>query len=110
MPIYTRESLQTDRLPWIEVDDYELFHLGRVMVMNDHSVEPGAGGHVAYYGYYQDRPLPSTRRIDPTRQKDRIVVLSGEVQVESEHGRFRLHKRDYYDVPPTGATLTNIGN
>ncbi len=38
MPIYTRESLQTDRLPWVEVDDFEFFHLGRIMVMNNHSV------------------------------------------------------------------------
>ena len=29
MPIYSRESLQTDRLPWVEVDDFEFFHLGQ---------------------------------------------------------------------------------
>jgi mannose-6-phosphate isomerase-like protein (cupin superfamily) len=110
MPIYTRESLQTDRLPWVEVDDFELFHLGRVMVMNDHSINATPDGHVPYWGYYQDTPLPAARRIEPKHAKDRIVVISGEVQVESEHGRFQLHKRDYYDVPASGATLTNTGS
>lgn len=110
MPIYTRESLHSDRLPWVEVEDFEFFHLGRVMVMNNHSIEPTSDGHVPYWGYYQDRPLPSTRRIEPTRPKDRIVVIGGEVQVESEHGRFQLHKRDYYDLPTSGATLTNTGS
>jgi uncharacterized cupin superfamily protein len=109
MPIYTQEALQTERLPWVEIDDFEFFHLGRIMVLNDHSVDQTPGGHVPYWGYYQDRPLPSSRRIEPTRPKDRIIVISGEVQVVSEHGRFTLHKRDYYDVPPGGATLTNSG-
>jgi quercetin dioxygenase-like cupin family protein len=109
MPIYTRESLQTDRLPWVEIDDFEFFHLGRVMVMNDHVITAAPDGHVPYWGYYQDRPLPHSRRIEPARPKDRIVVISGEVQVQSEHGRFTLHKRDYYDVPPSGATITNSG-
>jgi mannose-6-phosphate isomerase-like protein (cupin superfamily) len=109
MPIYTQETLQTDRLPWVDVDDFEFFHLGRIMVLNDHSIDEMPDGHVPYWGYYQDRPLPSSRRIDPTRPKDRIVVISGEVQVQSEHGRFTLHKRDYYDVPPSGATIANCG-
>jgi hypothetical protein len=43
------------------------------------------------------------------RPKDRIVVISGLVQVESEAGRFTLQRRDYYDVPPSGAKLTNTG-
>ncbi|HEY2655656.1 MAG TPA: hypothetical protein VGI55_07690 [Solirubrobacteraceae bacterium] len=109
MPIYTRGSLQTDRLPWVEIEDFEFFHLGRVMVMNDHSIAATPGGHVPYWGYYQDRPLPALRRIDPTRPKDRIVVISGEVQVQSEHGRFTLDKRDFYDIPASGATITNTG-
>jgi len=109
MPIYTRETLQTDRLPWVEIEDFEFIHLGRVMVMNNHSVTPDESGHVAYWGYYQDRPLASSMRIEPTTPKDRITVVSGQVQVESEHGRFTLHKRDYYDVPASGATITNSG-
>jgi mannose-6-phosphate isomerase-like protein (cupin superfamily) len=109
MPIYTRETLQTDRLPWVEIEDFEFFHLGRIMVMNDHATEARPDGHVPYWGYYQDRPLPSSRTIEPTRPKERIVVISGQVQVESENGRFTLHKRDYYDVPETGAKLTNTG-
>jgi quercetin dioxygenase-like cupin family protein len=109
MPIYTSETLKTEQLPWVEIDDFEFFHLGRVMVMNDHAVQSDPSGHVPYWGYYQDRPLPTFRRIEPTQPKDRIVVIGGEVQVQSEHGRFTLHKRDYYDVPESGATLSNTG-
>jgi mannose-6-phosphate isomerase-like protein (cupin superfamily) len=109
MPIYTQESLQTEQLPWVEIDDFELFHLNRIMVLNDHSIDETPTGHVPHWGYYQDRPLPSSRRIKPTRPKDRIVVISGEVQVVSESGRFTLNKRDYFDVPASGVTLTNTG-
>jgi mannose-6-phosphate isomerase-like protein (cupin superfamily) len=109
MPIYSRETLKTDKLPWVEIDDFEFFHLGRTMTMNNHSVAATDQGHVPYWGYYQDKPLGATRRIDPAHPKERIVVLSGDVQIDSEHGRFTLHKRDYYDVPASGANLTNIG-
>ena len=37
------------------------------------------------------------------------MVLSGEVQVTSEHGRFTLNRRDYYDIPESGARLVNSG-
>lgn len=109
MPIYTRESLQTDRLPWVEIEDFEFIHLGRVMVMNNHSVEPDASGHVAWWGYYQDRPLESSIHIVPKHPKDRITVVSGQVEVVSECGRVTLHKRDYFDIPASGATITNSG-
>lgn len=109
MPLYTRETLQTKKLPWVEIDDFEFFHLGRVMVTNNHSMVDDGTGHVPYWGYYQDSPLPSSRRIEPTTPKDRIVVISGEVQVVSELGRVTLHKRDYFDVPASGATITNTG-
>lgn len=110
MPIYTRETLRTDRLPWIEIDDFEFFVLGRVMVNNGHATAPTGDGHTPYWGYYQDRPLPASRRITPEHPKDRVVVIGGQVQVESEHGRFTLNKRDYYDVPASGATLSNAGS
>lgn len=109
MPIYTRETLQSSRLPWVEIDDFEFIHLGRVMVMNNHTVEPDQNGHVAYWGYYQDSPLPSSVRLEPTTPQDRITVVSGQVQVETEDGRVTLNKRDYFDIPPTGATVTNSG-
>lgn len=109
MPIFTRETLQTQKMPWVEIDDFEFIHLGRVMVMNNHSVAPDDNGHVAWWGYYQEKPLEASLRIEPTTPKDRITVVSGQVQVESEHGRFTLHKRDYYDVPASGATVMNSG-
>ena len=62
-----------------------------------------------YWGYYQDRPLENSRRIEPTTKKDRIVVISGVVQIETEFGRVELNKRDYFDIPASGATLTNVG-
>ncbi len=107
MPIYTQQTLQSERLPWVEIDAFELFHLGRVTVPRDDSADQTPAGHVPYWGYYQDRPLATSRRIEPTRPKDRIVVISGDVQVVSDHGRFTLHKRDYYDIPASGAILTN---
>ncbi len=39
MLIYTREYLQTEAAALVEVDDFQFFHLGRIMVMNNHSVE-----------------------------------------------------------------------
>lgn len=109
MPIYTREQLQNERLPWVEIEDFEFFHLGRVMVSNGHALTADTTGHVPYWGYYQDRPLPFSREIVPTRPKDRIIVIGGDVQVTSEHGRFTLHKRDYYDIPASGAVIANTG-
>lgn len=109
MPIYTRETLQTEKLPWVEIDDFETIHLGRVMVMNNHSVAPDENGHVGYWGYYQDRPLPSSVTIVPEHPKDRITVVSGQVEVVTEAGRVTLHKRDYVDIPASGATITNSG-
>ena len=109
MPLYTRETLQTDKLPWVEIDDFEFLQLGRIIVLNDHSVEPRADGTLPWWGFYHDSPLPATARIEKTHPKQRLVVLSGEVQVESAVGRVTLHKRDYFDIPEGGANLTNIG-
>jgi mannose-6-phosphate isomerase-like protein (cupin superfamily) len=109
MPIYTRETLQTARLPWIEIEDFETFFLNRVMISNGHQMTDDGSGHVPHWGWYQDNPMAFSREIVPTRPKDRIIVLSGEVQVTSEHGRFTLNRRDYYDIPAGGAKLVNAG-
>src|SRR5690606_39003374 len=114
MPLYTRESLQSKKLPWVEIDDFEFFHLGRQpaanpATINDHKVTDDGSGHVPYWGYYQDKGLPYSRRIEPTTPKDRFVVVPGVVQAGSELGRTTLNKRDYFDVPASGATLTNVG-
>lgn len=106
MPIYSRESLQKERLPWVEIDDFEFFKLGRAGAGGGHSQKPDANGHVPYWGYYQDNPPPSSYRLVPQHPKDRIMVISGSVQVESEHGRFTLNKRDFYEIPPAGATVS----
>ena len=37
-------------------------------------------------------------------------MLHGSVLVESEHGRSTLNRRDFVEVPPAGARVTNIGN
>lgn len=109
MPIYTQETLQTARLPWVEIEDFETFFLNRVMISNGHQMTDDGSGHVPHWGWYQDNPMAFSREIVPTRPKDRIIVLSGEVQVTSEHGRFTLNRRDYYDIPASGAKLVNSG-
>ena len=30
MPIYTRETLKSEKLPWVDIDDFEFFCLGRI--------------------------------------------------------------------------------
>ena len=37
------------------------------------------------------------------------MVIDGEVSVESELGRFTLKRRDFVEIPPSGARVTNIG-
>ncbi len=93
MPIYTQETLRTERLPWIEIEDFESFHLNRVMISNGHQMTDGSATGTCRTGAgIRTTRWPSSREIVPTRPKDRIVVLSGEVQVTSEHGRFTLQQ------------------
>ena len=105
MPIFTRETLRSDRLPWMEIDDFEFFVLGRPPFARPNA-QP-TNGHTPYWGLDPD---PTVREITPTYPRERIVVLHGSVLVESEHGRCTLNRRDFVEVPPSGARVTNIGN
>jgi mannose-6-phosphate isomerase-like protein (cupin superfamily) len=90
MPIYTRETLKTDKLPWVDIDDYEFIYLAR--------------------STQATRRDPVERQITPTSPKERLVVLVGGAVVESAIGRVTLRRRDWIDVPPTGAKVTNMSN
>jgi mannose-6-phosphate isomerase-like protein (cupin superfamily) len=110
MPIYTKETLAKERLPWVEIEDFDTFVLGRVpMQRRQHATEADSTGFKPYWGTYSQQPLPYEKHIEPTREKDRIIVLGGSVQVECESGRFTLQKRDYFEIPESGAKITNNG-
>ena len=81
MPVYRRESLG-DKLPWIEIDDFETFVL--------------------------DPRTPGGRAIQPSGAQERIIVLSGEVISESSVGRVTLRRNDWITIPEDGATLLAV--
>lgn len=106
MPIYSRDTLKTDRLPWMQVEDFEFVVLGR----HEASAavpRASAGDHKEFWGHDQVAPLPTSRTFVPTHERERLVVTSGEVAVQSEQGRVTLRKRDWIDIPASGLTVTN---
>ena len=114
MPIYTRETLQTDQLPWVDIDDFEFIVLGRSAGSSNArpapaereppTATPPTGART------RSRPTRTSRELKPTTPRERlIVVIDGEVQVECELRSLHLTRRDYFDVPRSGATVTNIG-
>jgi mannose-6-phosphate isomerase-like protein (cupin superfamily) len=107
MPIFTRESLHANTVAWIDVDDFEFIVLGRDPAQG-RPTAPGAqaNGHPAYWGAAPD---PHVRALKPTTPRERITVIDGEVSVESELGRFTLKRRDFVEIPQSGAKVTNIG-
>jgi mannose-6-phosphate isomerase-like protein (cupin superfamily) len=110
MPIYTRETLQTQKLPWVDIDDYEFFVLGRTPGHARPAANVGpANGQTPFWGTYQLAPDPTFRELKPTTPRERVIVLHGEVSVESELGRFTLKRRDFVEIPQSGARVTNIG-
>ncbi len=108
MPIYTRDTLRTDRLPWVDIEDFEFIVLGRPPGQGSAAAPPAAAanGHPAYWG---TPPDPHVVELEPTAPRERIVVIDGEVQVECELGRFHLGRRDFVEVPASGAKVTNVG-
>jgi mannose-6-phosphate isomerase-like protein (cupin superfamily) len=112
MPIYTRATLKSDKLPWVDIDDFEFFCLGRPPA----STQPvkaqtsPANGHTPYWGTASQTPEPTSRELKPTYPRERLVVLHGEVTVECEFGRFTLKRRDFVEIPRSGARVTNAGN
>ena len=112
MPIYTRETLKTDKLPWVDIDDFEFFVLGRAAGARPPSTPAAAppaqaNGHSPFWGAYP--PDPTSRELKPTSRRERLVVLHGEVSVECEFGRFTLKRRDFVEIPASGAKVTNAG-
>jgi mannose-6-phosphate isomerase-like protein (cupin superfamily) len=113
MPIYTRETLKTDKLPWVDIDDFEFFCLGRAPAgprQAPAAPTPATNGHTPYWGTATQTPEPTFRELKPTSPRERLVVLHGEVTVECEFGRFTLKRRDFVEIPQSGARVTNAGN
>lgn len=111
MPIYTRETLKSEKLPWVDIDDFEFFVLGRPPANARPVAQASKGnGHTPYWGTATQAPEPFSRELKPTFPRERLVVLHGEVTVESELGRFTLKRRDFVEVPQTGMKVTNAGN
>jgi mannose-6-phosphate isomerase-like protein (cupin superfamily) len=118
MPIYTRETLRTEKLPWVDIDDFEFLVLARPAgtpgpaIAQPAQSAPAANGHGAFWGTYQVTPDPVSREFKPdsASSRERLVVIDGEVCVECEFGRFTMKRRDCFEVPPSGARVTNVGN
>lgn len=112
MPIFNRESLQQNTLPWVDIEDVEFLALGPG---GDMPILPPPGQstvagpdepHEVTWGYR--KPDPATMFIMPTHERERLVPLVGQVQVDSAYGRVTLNRGDWVEIPPTGATLTNL--
>jgi mannose-6-phosphate isomerase-like protein (cupin superfamily) len=82
MPIFRREDLK-NKPDWVEIEDFNNFSL-------DHSDATGG-----------------VKEIKPTHKREMIMVLTGEVTAETEHGRVTLKRRDWIDIPETGIKLTS---
>lgn len=110
MPVYkSPEALKSEKLPWVDIDAYEFIYLGRTGMTQAHSTDQAAAaGHTATWGVAQVKRDPTEIIIKPTSPKERIVVLVGEAHVETAYGRVTLRRRDWLDIPPTGAKITNI--
>jgi mannose-6-phosphate isomerase-like protein (cupin superfamily) len=107
MPVYTRETLKTNKVPWVDIDDFEFFYFNRpsaTPAFNTAAAE--AAGHTAIWGTAARDA--TSREVIPTSPKERLVVLSGELYVEGENVRAHLGRRDWIDVPPSGLKLTNV--
>lgn len=106
MPIYSRETLKTHRLPWVLVEDFDFIVLGR---HEDSAAVPraSAGDHEEFWGHDQAAPLPTSKQFVPGHDRERLVVISGEVAAQSDQGRVTMRKRDWIDVPSGGVTVTN---
>ena len=110
MPVLTREELQTRRLPWMEIEDFEFIVLARAPGQARAAIAPApSNGHVPYWGGNGIKPDPAFVELKPTTPRERIVVIDGEVQVECEIGRVHLTRRDFIEIPQSGARVTNVG-
>jgi mannose-6-phosphate isomerase-like protein (cupin superfamily) len=110
MPVYTSpEALKANKLPWVDIDDYEFIYLGRTGMTQSHNTQQAQqAGHTAVWGTAQVKRDPTEITLKPTSPKERIVVLVGEAHVETAYGRVTLRRRDWLDIPPSGATIRNI--
>ena len=109
MPVLTRDELHANKLPWMEIDDFEFFVLGRTPGHARPAAQPAGNGHTPFWGTYQLTPDATFRDLKPTTPRQRLVVLHGDVQFESENGRHSMQRRDFVEVPQSGGRVTNVG-
>lgn len=107
MPVYTRETLQAERLPWVDIADFEIIALGRNAAIPRINQAPVPVGHTPVWGTATTNPQPNTRHIVPTHPRERVMVTFGEVAVENRTGRYTLQRRDWMDLPEEGITVYN---
>lgn len=83
MPIYQRDTIH-NRLPWVEVHDFEHFPLDFKMANN------------------------GVREFKPTHKVEYLVLLAGEIAVESAQGRVTMKRKDWFRIPEGGAKITTM--
>lgn len=111
MPILTNDTLK-DAPDWVDIEEVEFLYLGPagdMPILNPPGQNSVAGPdepHVVTWGFR--KPDPSSIRIVPTHERERVVPLVGTVQVDSEWGRVTLGRGDWAEIPPSGATVTNL--
>ena len=115
MPVYESRSDLNQHwrvTPWVEIDDFEFFLLGsadRVSV-GEESIpadlpDPLSDGQGSWR---VGQDVAVARRLVPVAAQERIIVISGELSFDSPTGRVTLKRRDWIDVPKSGATVRNI--
>lgn len=118
MPIYTRETLKEHKLPWVEVDDFEFFYLSAPAAVGgsgstaaaqaQQAQQQAATGFTATWGTSTVRRDQPSREFKPTHPRERVQVLNGEAVVDSEYGRVTLKKRDWVEIPQSGAKVSGL--
>ena len=114
MPVYKDREDFTRRgpsSPWIDVEDVEFILLGGADRVADGEEPPRSNLPdpltEAAASFRAGLDVPSARRLVPAAERERIIVISGEVSYESGHGRVTLRRRDWIDIPRSGATIRN---
>lgn len=115
MPVYASRNDLKDHwkgTPWLEIEDVEFFLLGSAdRVAEGEEPSPAAVPDPvtdARASFLAGLDVASARRLVPATAQERIIVLSGEASLESRLGRVTLRRRDWFDIPETGATIRNF--
>jgi hypothetical protein len=51
MPVYSRDTLKSEKLPWVDIDDFEFFYFNRPTATPAHvTAAAQAAGHTPVWG------------------------------------------------------------